>query len=66
MHVRAFIYIKCKVTLHSGGSGNTDTVSRLVDTVGEGEDGMNWERSVETHTHTHNRDFTRNSLVELL
>ena len=25
----------------------TDTVDRLVETVGEGEDGMNWESSIE-------------------
>ena len=49
-----------------GGSGNSDSANRLVDTVGEGEDGMNGERSVETHTHTLPKDFRRNSLVELL
>ena len=33
-----------------GSNGNTHIVNRLVDTVGEGEDGMNWESSIETYT----------------
>ena len=33
-----------------GSKGDADRESRLVDTVGEGEDGMNSESSTETHT----------------
>ena len=29
-----------------GSNGNRETVKRLVDTVGEGEDGTNWESSI--------------------
>ena len=31
-------------------NGNADIVNRPVNTVGEGEDGMNWEGTVETYT----------------
>ena len=30
--------------------GDADIENRLVDTVGEGESGMNWENSMETDT----------------
>ena len=30
--------------------GDTDVKKRLLDIVGEGEDGMIWENSTETHT----------------
>ena len=33
-----------------GSNGNADIVSRLVDTVGEGEYGTDWESSIETYT----------------
>ena len=32
-----------------GSSGDTDIADRLMDTLGEGEGGMNWEKSMETH-----------------
>ena len=31
-----------------GSSGDADIGNRLVDTMGEGEDGMNWESIMET------------------
>ena len=33
-----------------GRNRETDIENRLVDTAGEGEGGMHWERSIETHT----------------
>ena len=33
-----------------GSRGDTDIENRLVDTVGEGEGGMDWENSTETYT----------------
>ena len=33
-----------------GSNGDADIGNRLVDTVGEGEGGMNWENSMETYT----------------
>ena len=36
-----------------GSNGNADMEKRLVDTVKEGEDGMNWERSTETYALLH-------------
>ena len=32
-----------------GSNGNAHIVNGLVDAVGEGEDGMSWDRSIETH-----------------
>ena len=36
-----------------GSNGNADVEKRLVDTVKEGEDGMNWERSTEAYALLH-------------
>ena len=33
-----------------GSNGDADIGNRLVDTVGEGEGGMNWEKCMETYT----------------
>ena len=33
-----------------GSIGDTDIENRLMDTVGEGEDGTNWENNTETYT----------------
>ena len=33
-----------------GRNTDTDIEDRLVDTVGEGDGGMNWESSIETYT----------------
>ena len=38
------------MNLPAGSNGNTDIESRLVDTVKEGEGGMNGENSMETYT----------------
>ena len=37
-------------TYLQGSNGNTDIENRLLDTVGGGEGGMNWESSMETYT----------------
>ena len=37
-------------TYVQGSNGDTDIENRFVNTVGEGEGGMNWESSEETHT----------------
>ena len=39
-----------------GSKGNTDVKNRLLDSVGEGEDGMIWENSIETCTLQHLED----------
>ena len=40
-------------TFLQGGKGDTDIENRLVDTVGEGDGGMNWETSIEISTHVY-------------
>ena len=48
-----------------GSKADADTENRLVDTVGEGEGGMNGESSVETHTLPYvKQDSQGNSLYE--
>ena len=37
-------------TYLQGSNGDTDIQNRLVDTVGEGEGGMNWENNMQTYT----------------
>ena len=34
--------------LHAGQQGDTDVRDRLLDSVGQGEDGMIWENGIET------------------
>ena len=38
------------MSLFAGNDGDIDVENRLVDTVGEGKGGMNWDSSVETYT----------------
>ena len=38
------------INLFQGSNADTDIENRLVDTVGEGEGGTNWESNMETYT----------------
>jgi len=46
-----------------GSNGNTAIVTGLVDTVGEGEDGTNWESSIK-HVHYHMEKDNGNLLYD--
>ena len=44
-------------------NGNTDLENGLVDTVGEGENGMNWESSLGTHTLPYVKEIVSGNLL---
>ena len=46
-----------------GFSGEADTETRLIDTVREGEAGMNWKSSIETYTLPYAKQITSGNLL---
>ena len=46
-----------------GSKGDTDVKNRLLDSVGEGKDGMIWENSTETYTLPYVKQMTSASSV---
>ena len=62
-----FIYVGSKRwylwSYVQGGKGDTDVKNRFLDSVGEGEDGMIWENSIETYAVPHVKQVTSASLL---